>query len=172
MDNRTPMCYVQCWLDLVFAKPYIQGSSSLHSTPHSLLLYARRNARANQELAAGTVHDYSRSPEHVELNSFDASHQSIRSIRSTPYVILDQSIRDISLFFFLLFFWTLIRTVPPYFVDFNGERRGCMWEIMVCYFVPFTGSRVLWIWWNGAKIDEAWWSMSIIMSIPLYYIHL
>lgn len=122
-----------------------RASSSLHFTPDSLLLYARRNARANQELAAGTVHDYSRSSEHVELNSFDASHQSIRSIRSTPYVILDQSIRDMALFFSFYF----LDAHQDSYSSYRGFQRGKT-RLYVrnnnLLFRSIYRPRVLWIW--------------------------
>lgn len=140
MDNQTLMFNVDSTYGVlvVCAKPYIQSSLSLLRTEYIsrlccsyllLFLYARRNTRANQELAAGTVQMWS-------WNSFDTSH---RSIRSTEYGVLhsyatpDQLICDIALFvcLFVFIFLLFFGRSSQFFVDSSGERWDRTREIIV-----------------------------------------
>lgn len=151
MVSRTPMCYVQCWLDLLRSIfKTLHSGQFFHFAPTSCCCFYMHGEMQGpiksrlQELCM-IIQD---PPNMWSWNSFDASHQSIRS---TPYVIPDQWSRNMALFFFLSIF--LGAHQGGYSIS-RGFQRGNM-RLYVrnnsLLFRSIYRPSVLWIWWNGGQ---------------------
>ena len=68
------------------------------------------------------------------------------------------------LFLIFGFFGTLISTVTRFFVGSSGETWGCMWEIIVCYFVALT----CWCIVDLVKLSMNWWGLVVKVNYYVY----